>query len=122
MNKELLNYIETMSAKLGVAAEHLYAILVRQSYVSAITELITLAIFLVVSGYAFYFCYKKYWKTQQEKNWSDEDQWFVSSIILGIVFGIVVIIALFVIPDAIGRFINPEYYAIKELLEVAKGD
>ena len=108
-------YIETLASSMGVAAEHVYGVLVRQQFAEGITLTVLLPVILVVLGLILRFCIKK-----QNENYND-DGYMVATVLLGIFTGLLLVVSLFVIPESIMKMINPEYYAIKEIMDVLKG-
>lgn len=107
-------YIESLASSLGVAAEHVYGILVRQQIAEGITTLIIFGVIYAVLGTIVGIAVKK----------SDFRYDFISNyvVILGsVVLVIVSAFAIFELRGAIMQLINPEYYAIKEIMDVIKG-
>ncbi|MGT4651532.1 hypothetical protein [Bacillus cereus] len=112
-------YIDKLAAKLGVAAEHVYGVLVKQAVANGVSEigggLMLIAVAVVVSVIMF----------RTIKN-SDLDYWDVEwAAVLGLTCLFVVlpvIISYFLMASGIKATINPEYYAIKEILETVKGE
>jgi hypothetical protein len=121
MEKKLTEYLEIMAKKLGVAAEHLYEVLTKQAMVEGIIDLIFYPILFLIIFPIFIFCFKKYRYHEKECNWSEESNYMIASIISGVVAAALLIGVLATMPDSIGRIINPEYYAIQDLLDVLSG-
>jgi hypothetical protein len=131
MNEKVFNkateYIDAIAAKLGVAAEHVYGILVRQQYVEGITTILGSLIFVAVT---FFISRKVTELTRnmreeaKKKSYTDvSDDMVVVACVLGwIVFFLSLIFAAFAIPDSIAQLVNPEYYAVKEIFDVISGD
>lgn len=115
------NYIDAVAEKLGVAAEHVYGIMVKQQFVEGITTITMIPLMLLIFGFVFYKLI-----TYTSKNWDDlyaddrEVFFGIMNIVVGIIFIITFIAFVVDVPGAIGRLVNPEYYAIKEILDVLK--
>lgn len=109
-------YIESLASSLGVAAEHVYGILVKQQYVTGIAD----AIFAVIFAIVVTICYKVgKWLATSEMAYRKDWEWLTFIPVLIGVFAIVFMcVSLY---SAIGHLVNPEYYAIKEIMDVLKG-
>ena len=137
MNEKLINqYIESLSEKLGVAAEHIYEALYKQQYFEGITNLVICFVFLVLLISSVKFVINIYTKSIFER--TDEgyfgkikpmNTWakinnseFVEGQYIWIIFGIVWVVLVTVIIctsiDGTLKLLNPEYYALKEILDV----
>lgn len=112
-------YIDKLAAKLGVAAEHVYGVLVKQAVANGVSKigggLMLIAVAVVVSVII----------SRTIKN-SDLDYWDVEwAAVIGSIALLVVlpvVISYFLMASGIKATINPEYYAIKEILETVKGE
>ncbi len=107
-------YIETLASSLGVAAEHVYGILVRQQVAEGVTTLIMFGVVYLVLGIVVGVAVKK----------SDFDYECIANYVavIGCIVLIFVSVFAFVdVGDAIMKVMNPEYYAIKEIMDVIKG-
>lgn len=109
MTKELLDRLDLLGAKLGVATAHIYDVLVRQAYVNA-WRLTVLAVLLGIASGCCFNLGRRY-ATMEER-----DQRMVSFI----VSGFLLIIGTLVAFHAAGRLLNPEYYAIQEIMEALR--
>lgn len=121
MNAELTKYIDQMAAKLGVAASHVYEIVIRQTVISGIVNTV-LQVFIMI---AIYVAFRKGWRYSRDKwrEWDDHDNAFLATtvwVVGGIVCGAAFIGCLITLPNAIMSIFNPEYYAIKTILEAVK--
>jgi hypothetical protein len=119
-------YIDAIAAKLGVAAEHVYGILVRQQYVEGITTILGCLTFVAV----MFFISRKITdltkstrESAKKKSFTEisEDLAHVVLVLGWIAFFFALIFASFAIPDSVAKLINPEYYAIKEILDAIGG-
>ena len=118
LTKELLSRLDALAAKLGIAADQLWAILVRQAHIEANIDfglgLVTFVIFLA-AVVVFVYGVKRGTKMNRE-------QWDCASSVCtvlggGIIpfaFGIAVAFWL----DAYRIAMNPEYWAFKELAKL----
>ena len=118
--EKLSEAVKVMAEKLGVAVEKLYPILIRQAYVEGYISL-AWVIFgilgIMICGYLFW---KSFKSLTTDNNVNDDDaRVFVLSISAFIV--IVSIAAVIInIGNAIRALANPEWYAIKMILNLIK--
>lgn len=114
MNEQITKLLEQLAAKLGTTAEHLWGVLIRQARIEAVTDSL-FVILTLVGGYWYYRWIKSYIKRNPY-----EDAEIAGLIILGIpmvVSTIISFICLFLIPS---ELFNPEYWALKEVLNALK--
>lgn len=117
VGEQLNLVINTLSSKLGVVADKLFPILIKQSYVEGF-----LSIFELLFGIAFcllpYWFYKYVTKKDEDGECISEcweDSWvayWIFTIIICFI-GIIMVIGNF--SDIVTAFYNPEYFAIKRL-------
>lgn len=141
----ILDGLGQVAEKLGEGAEHIYGVLVRQSFVEALYYLIPALLIFVAAGAIKRHAltdarledeldarkeatrsYNDPWRRPRTDNPTKEelqkaaDEYNTHRLTIWTwvaIFFLVGVGSLFLTP-AIGRFINPEYYALKELLEV----
>src|SRR5690625_2832396 len=109
-SEKIAEYIETLAAKLGVAAEHVYGVLVRQAFVDGVRGVI----FAIVLAGVSYLMFRITTRVIRS-----EDEAFAIFPIAA--FVITLVMALVFMYNGIGQLINPEYYAIREILDVVGG-
>ena len=116
-----MEYIDKLAAKLGVAAEHVYGVLVKQAFANGVTDAIIGAVFLMIAVVAGVIITRVTIKSYD----SDFGDWDIEWGLLVIVVGLLVILpgvfGIYVITEGIKALINPEYYAIKEILDTIGG-
>ena len=127
MEEKAFEYIDAIAANLGVAAEHVYGTLLKQAMVSGLRSVVYIIICLAV-GYAILKVFKRIYADVKE----GEDGIFVDSYgvslggVFSLVFGGIALILMFFaimvdISNATTALLNPEYWAIKEILDTIKG-
>lgn len=114
MNPELSvtvsKVINDMASAIGTTAEHLWPILVRQSYIESIQGAVQIALSVLLTWFVSANL-PKWWA------WSKEDFNEPGVVIACVVIGVVAV-ALFVIGiDQIWHATNPEYYAAQKILD-----
>ena len=120
--KELSPIITKIANQLGVASEHIWGVLVRQAYVEGITDLMLCLVIIVLTV-----CYWKFIRYAHKKicYQSEKDSWdsdilapiYVTGAILGFIGAILFVIGM---SSAVGKFLNPEYYALQILTNLIK--
>ncbi len=106
--------IESLSDKLGTTAEHLWVILVRQSYNNAIGNMVIIAFAII--GLCLAFKGANIWKKKIDEEGWDKDGWG-GIIALKIVSSVVsTIVITGNVTCCMQKLINPEYYALQIIL------
>lgn len=126
MNDKLVGkaseYIDAVATKLGVAAEHVYGLLVRQQITEGIVDIISgVAITAVITALIVFTANKL--KGKLKFNTADEIDMMAMLLFGGIglmFFGGLLCAGFLLTTDGIKHVINPEYYAIKEIIEAVK--
>ena len=107
-------YIETLASSLGVAAEHVYGILVRQQVAEGVTTLIMFGVIYLILGIILVVSAKK-------SDFTYDCLANYIAVIAVILMVFAAVIGLLTLGGAIMKVMNPEYYAIKEIMDVIKG-
>jgi hypothetical protein len=110
--------ISSLSDKLGTTAEHLWTILVRQTYNDAISNMIHI-IFTCITLYMTFYATNIWYKKIKNDGWSSEG--------IGVIIGFrifVSLVSLMIITENIigftQRLVNPEFYALQTVLNYIK--
>lgn len=108
--------VASLSATLEKVAPHVWKIMIRQQYAKAISGLVDpwgLLIVVII----YYRIIDKYWKLTERSSRDEKGFRLVFLDILSVVFGLVFCVwGVSALSDAIKIFINPEYYAIKDII------
>ena len=127
ISEQVIEVIDALAAKLGVAAEYLYPLMVRQAYVDGykgIGALVISIICIVVSVKTIHFvCVDKKGRTEPRISASDDDAqggWIFVVFMMGIMLiGSIAALSCFY-SSTIDALLNPEWYAITNLLKSIK--
>ena len=120
---KVFEYIDALAAKLGVAAEYVFEMLVRQKMIEGIAYSATLVIVSIILWFATYKLFRYSYKNFAE--FCDDDDpgiLFGSLLFLGVVSVLVFFVDAIFLPGNIIKIFNPEYYAIKEILNAVTGN
>lgn len=111
--------VKELANALKVPAEHVYTVLVKQGIVEGVTWLVIFIIMSIMLGIAIkiMFTLPMFTDSDYDDNVTVPG---IFAILGGIIGGIGVVICLFHIDVMVGGFINPEYYAIREIVEILK--
>lgn len=121
VSEKIFEYIDALAQKLGVASEYVFAMLVRQQIIEGIAYLSILLLISFVIGIATSKIVK-----HTISNWDHlcnkdrEIGWSVASAIAGFVALILLTADVKYMPLYTMKIFNPEYYAIKEIMDVFK--
>ena len=105
---KITQYLEQMAAKLGVAAEHVYGVFVRQY----IAEGIVILLATVVAAIGLY----KFSQILWERYKTDS-----AVVLIGAITAITVTLGFEQVSEGIKRVINPEYYVIRDIVNAVAG-
>lgn len=112
MNKDNVNQIlDALAARLGTPAAHLWAVLMRQAQVEFWTQAVETALLWLLLIVAVRFV---------KARWVEWDELQVIAPIFVGILGLVTLIASAVAIEKVGYLINPEYYALREVLGAFK--
>jgi len=109
MHEQLIN---KLADRLGTTADKLWAVLVEQAAVSAIANTTTLTVTGAILGLLA-------WRAKQvlnEGTYYERDKAIFGSLIVGLACLVWTICLLASVPDIVSGFVNPEYWALKQLL------
>lgn len=123
---KLSEAIQVMAEKLGVSAEKLYPILIRQAHIEARLALLwaviglAMLIFIGIMIYQFYFktIDDGGYKTTRSSNWEFGHFAFWALAVIGAFIGLIIFSDN--LHTCITAFYNPEWHAIKMILDLVK--
>lgn len=104
--------LTALGSSLKVGSEHVYEVLIKQQLSNSITGLLMLILSIICSIIII--------KLAKKAFNEDEELGFITVIFIGIPTMIFLVYELWHMNDIVTGFINPEYGAIKEILEVIK--
>lgn len=97
---------------LKVGSEHVYQVMVRQQVINAITDVMAF-VFCIIIWFIFYKLMKA--SDFDRVNWQS-----VVGVIIGILNSAFLVVLLFCLSTILTGFLNPEYGAIKDIVEFIK--
>ena len=123
MNDKTELLIRELAEKLGTTGEHLWGVLVQQAAISAVTDLLVLIGWAVILLFSFRFILRKTTtpaKTEDNMyphpEWRDENA-IAAWLIWGFATVAVIIIAGASLSTIIGAILNPEFWALKQIIK-----
>ena len=116
MNETTDKLIRDLAEKLGTTAEHLWGVLIRQAPITAITDLIECLILVAVYVYGRHRL-MRWHKSLQETNDADHPGFLILYVGFVLLLCITIICALFSVSGIVTAFMNPEYWALKQIVK-----
>jgi len=118
MNEQLIGLIDKLAVKLGIAVEILWTALIKQAYVSNTVDLVAFFILAAISIWGFKFIRNK---TKDGGEWHDDgDASGISWLLWGLYTIVIALIICLNLSGTVSGIINPEYWALKEILGAVK--
>lgn len=118
----IITAIKPIADKIGQGAQHLYEIYVKQQYISGINELIFgcgMGLVLLITGVVVFRLGLK--SSQNDKY--EYDDWPLGIMIAGPIVGLLGLILIVAFgSDGIQHIINPEYFAIEDIIHAVTGN
>lgn len=119
--QKIMEYIDSIAHGLGVASQFVFETLVRQKIIEGWVYLSTVvAIVAIGLGVSIYM-----WssiRNDMKKYDTDFDDHITTLSIMAIILFVVVLIGSMGIPYNVMKICNPQYYALKDILDVVKGN
>jgi len=117
MDKLTEELIIELAKKLGTTAVHLWEVLIRQAIILSVVDIIVIAGWVYCLVFMYRFIDKKTKKIKGFNAQWDDEQAIIAWLIFAIVIVIFVIIVGISIGAVISGIINPEYWALKQLIK-----
>ena len=117
----ITKYIDQLAQSLNVASEHVYAALLKQALVSGIVSALVAALALIIV-IALSVLAITLWKRalNDEYCYYDTEEAFFHTAIIAIFVSVATFFFIGCAYDALTALLNPEYWAIKEVLNTVK--
>ena len=112
----LLSHVDSLAAKLGIAAQHLMEIYVRQAYVTAVLDFWLLTILSLVLWFGAKRLIVFIINKLRDCDRYCDSAWIFGLIVTSLVTGVVAIFALCSLFESVSILMNPQYWAIQKLL------
>ncbi len=121
MNDQLALTLVTLADKLDTTVEHLWQVMIDQAYISAMTDLALTVVWILLTIVATVFVCKKNVESADEdgRKWPNGIEMIAYIVVAYMAISSVVM--LVTIPDdIITALYNPEYWALQQLMSLAK--
>lgn len=116
---DIKDVVKGLAESLQVGAEHVYEVLVRQQVVISISWTLLFAFIIILIIIWKNTMLKHFLRKIEESKYDKADYW-VGIVVSTIVLILLLLPPLFHIDVIITGFVNPEYGAIKEIMELVK--
>lgn len=110
--QEVLKRLDALAEKLGTTAVYLWAVLVKQAYLTGIGDGIVALMLFGVSWFSIKCFNKTLVKAAEE-----DDDWYFASVLLGIVIAVLILSGINYGLDSFRELLNPGYYALHDVLQ-----
>jgi hypothetical protein len=124
--KELTPFLEQLASKLGTTVEKLWAVLLKQAPISGTIDLMVCIGLVLVAVKCFRFVNRKTTvPAETEKDQYPNAQWEeegagIAWVGIGLLLLTIGLIIIFSVNNIAAAFLNPEYWALKEILGAFK--
>ncbi len=108
MTDEILKRIDALAAKLGVTVNHLWAVLVKEARIEALESIGWGLMWFTFSLYLTLFC---------KAAWKRDDRNLDVPIAVGAIALVCFLAACYEVSGTVGMILNPEYWALKEVMK-----
>ena len=122
MNEQLQQVLIELCEKLGTTVEHLWTVLIRQSYISGISDVVSILMWTLFCLWSYRLIQKKTTVPPETKanpypdaDWEEAGK-VIAWMIWGSMTGIFLMIVGCSLSTIIGALANPEYWALKQLI------
>jgi hypothetical protein len=120
VSEQINSVINNLAEKLGVAADKVYPMLVKQSYISGIADIIWIIVSIVIISIFGRLLFKSI-KNPITDKWNDWTGWQIGKTIITICILLIFVIVFSVcLNDGINALGNPEWYAIQNIINQIK--
>lgn len=110
LRQQIFTRIDLLGQKLGIAAAHIWGVLVRQAYAQAAMNIVWFIIMLIGMHWIAKWA-RQLWNSE---NLEEGAGGFLSALVV-VGYGITFIFATSAFIDAVGYLINPEYFAFNSI-------
>jgi len=113
MDEKLFALIDQLAAKLGIVVEHLWGVMLKQAYISAIIDLSLLTAIWI----GCVLLWKKYSSIPKPDSPDDDSK---IMLLLGCLFITAVVVAItpILLPSTLTGLFNPEYWALQQIMKL----
>ena len=118
MNDQLQQALVELCTKLGTSVEHLWGVLIKQAMLDGIANTFIIMVWTLFSIWSFKLIQRKtiFIDEDHPSDWKDEGK-FMAWILWGIIVFIFLITICCSLPSIMSSFINPEYWALKQIIK-----
>lgn len=122
MNDNTTKLLQELAAKMGTTTEYLWAVLLKQAHISAITSLFQYAI-IALAGILLYKLHIKF--SMKDKNgtslyYRKETALEMPMVLCAVALGLISIFSFMTIGDVVNGLVNPEYWALDQIISKLK--
>ena len=119
MSQEIAKVLDLLAERFGTTIEHLWEVMIRQAYIEAIMGIFVFALLLVVN-IKFIKWAKPITTNDDHETW---EKWGVDGVMPVMASGFIMLVIsciafLMTIDNLVAKLVNPEYWALQQILEL----
>ena len=115
--KEINPLLEKLAGQLGTTVGYLWEVLIRQAPINSLINIFQYFILFIITWLGWKI-FKKVYKIADNEGW--DEVWLLIPIPIGVVICVVWMFCFLSLTSTINGFFNPEYWALKQILETIK--
>lgn len=120
MNEQTTALVAQLAAKLGTTSEYLWAVLVKQAPITGTIILVEYALTILLVAAVWRFRKPIGAFLREHNNFDTEILYVLGSVVVVLVSVVWLLACVFTFSSMLTAFLNPEYWALKEVLSAIK--
>ncbi len=117
MNQETIELLKVLADKFGTTTEHLWSVLINQAFLSGLSNSAFLAVILIPSVWWIRYASREIRKEREHESYYSATSAETLRFIRILLILACVIAACILLHDIMTAFVNPEYWALREILK-----
>jgi 4-hydroxybenzoate polyprenyltransferase len=121
MDSTTATLLRELATKLGTTSEYLWRVLLKQAFISGISDIIYYIALTIATIYLFWLHKKFSVENEKKQSLYYKKEWIILPMgAAGFILIIALLCAIGNIPDTIAALVNPEYWALDQILHKVK--
>ena len=111
--EKLVPILEQLAKSLNVTTEYLWSALLKQAFIDGVVSVVQ-CILIIISNFVLVWGYKRVYSLVEYSDWDEINYCWILT--LAVVVIILDLVAFFSFDTMLASFLNPEYWALEEIL------